>query len=140
MRLDDHLVGISVSQPVFQQTAPGQSPDQEINFLVDGALPGKGAKRQTRAQLLRAFHRDGAEPSEAFGIAIEAGGEISIRLRFKRDVRAEPGGNDRWRDPPHLVFCGSAQTETASQVWGRNGVSSLSSRGRSNNPSLTGIS
>ncbi len=42
-------------EAVFQKTVPGQSPDQQVNLLVDG--PGAGGergKRQTHAQILRA--------------------------------------------------------------------------------------
>jgi hypothetical protein len=41
---------------------------------------------------------------------LKAGGDIAVRLRLKRDVIAQPGGNDRWRDPPRLLFSGSAQS------------------------------
>src|SRR6476469_2382103 len=42
-------------------------------------------------------------------MAIEAGDDTSVRVRFERDVTAQSDGNGRWRDPPSSVFSGSAQ-------------------------------
>ena len=55
-------------------------------------LGRKRAERQTRAQVLRAIRRAGAELSQADRMAIEAGDDFSVRVRFERDVTAEPGG------------------------------------------------
>ena len=44
-------------------------------------------------RLLRAIRRARAERSQADRIAIEAGDDFSVRVRFERDVAAEPGGN-----------------------------------------------
>ena len=112
LRFDDDLVlaVTRVPEAVLQQTAPGQSPDQQIDFLVDRAAVGrKRTERQACAQLLRARHRAGAEFSQADRIAIEAGGDTPVRLRFERDVTAQPGGNAGCRGPPPFVFSGSAQ-------------------------------
>ena len=72
---------------------PGQSPDQKIDFLVDGPAAGrKRTERKTRPQVLRAIRCARAELSQADRMAIEAGGNVSVRVRFERDVTAEPGG------------------------------------------------
>jgi hypothetical protein len=141
LRFDNDLVHIVGRAPeaVLHKTAPGQSTDQQIDFLVDQAVRGKRTQWQACAKLLRSIHRAGAEFSQANRMAIEAGEETSVRVRFERDVSGQPGGNGWGRDPPAFVFSGSAQAGDP-QVWGRNGVSSLSNRGRSSNPSFTGIS
>ena len=53
----------------------------------------KRGERQTCAQILRAIRGARAELSQADRIAIEAGDDFSARVRFERDVTAEPGGN-----------------------------------------------
>ena len=64
-----------------------------MNLFVNVPAVGrKRGKRQTRAQALCAMCRDRAELSQADRIAIEAGGDVSVRVRFKRDVTAKPGG------------------------------------------------
>ncbi len=42
-------------------------------------------------------------------MAIEAGDDISVGVRFQHDMTAQAGGNGRWRDPPPSLFSGSAQ-------------------------------
>ena len=55
-----------VPEAVLEKTAPGQSPDQQIDFLVDLAAVGRErAERQTCAQMLRAIYRAGAELPQA---------------------------------------------------------------------------
>jgi hypothetical protein len=64
-----------------------------MNLLVD--VPAIGRKRagwQTHAQVLRAIRRARAELSQVDRMAIEAGDDFSVRVRFERDVTAEPGG------------------------------------------------
>lgn len=93
-RFDDNLIfiGLRMSEPVFQKTALGQPPYQLINFLLDGvAIGGKRVQRQTRAQIPRANHGSSAELSERDGIAIGAGGDTSVRLRFQREMAVQPG-------------------------------------------------
>ena len=72
-------------------------------------LGRKRAERQTRAQVLRAIRRAGAELSQADRIAIEAGDDFSVRVRFERDVTAEPGGKSCRRSPSPSLCSGSAQ-------------------------------
>jgi hypothetical protein len=50
-------------------------------------------------------------------MAIEAGEDISIRVRFERDASAQPGENGWWRDPPPCLFFGVAQAGMTSGVW-----------------------
>ena len=118
LRLDDDLVLALIlavaraPEAVLQQAVSGQSPDQELNLLVDApALGRKRAERQTRAQVLRAIRRAGAELSQAHRMAIEAGDDVSVRARFERDVSAEPGGESCRRSSPWLCS-GSAQAGT----------------------------
>ena len=66
-------------------------------------------ERQTYAQFLRAIGRARAERSQADRIAIEAGDDFSVRVRFEPDVTAEPGGNSCRRGPSPLLWSGSAQ-------------------------------
>ena len=80
-----------------------------------GRLGRKRAERQTHAQVLRAIRRTRAELSQADRMAIEAGGDVSVRVRFKRDVTAEPGGQ-RCRHGPSLLRYGAASH--GPQVWG----------------------
>ncbi len=64
-----------------------------MNLLVDAPAVGrKRAERQPHAQALRAIRRARAELSQADRVAIEAGDDVSVRVRFERDVTAEPGG------------------------------------------------
>ncbi len=64
-----------------------------MNLLVDAAAAGrKRAERQTPAQVLRAIRRARAELSQADRMAVEAGGDVSVRMRFERDMTEEPGG------------------------------------------------
>src|SRR5262249_2590865 len=64
-----------------------------MNLLVDAPAVGcKRAERKTRAQVLRAICGAGAEFSQADRMAIEAGGDGSVRVRRERDVPEEPGG------------------------------------------------
>ena len=81
---------------------------------------GRGRKRgerQTCAQVLRALRRARAELSQADRMAIEAGGDTSVRVRFERDVTAEPGGNvaGAVRRP---LFVPGARKPDDPQVWG----------------------
>ncbi len=90
-----------------------------MNLLVD--VPAAGRKRgewQTNAQLLRAIRRARAELSQADRMAIEAGDDFSVRVRFKRDMTAEPGGNSCRRGPSPSFYFGSAQAGSDPQVWG----------------------
>jgi hypothetical protein len=41
-------------------------------------------------------------------MVFEAGEDISVRVRFEREVTGQPGRNGRWRDPS-LLFFRSAQ-------------------------------
>jgi hypothetical protein len=83
-----------------------------LNLLVDApALGRKRVERQTRAQVLGAIRRPGAELSQANRMAIEAGDDVSVRARFERDVSAEPGGESCQRSSPSLCS-GSAQAGT----------------------------
>ena len=64
-----------------------------MNLLVDA--PAVGRKRgewQTHAQILRALGRVRAELSQADRMGTEAGDDFAVRVRFERDVTAEPGG------------------------------------------------
>jgi len=112
--LDDDpvLVVIRATEAIFQETAPGQSPDQQIDFLVDAAVRRKRGERQACSKRLRAGRRLGAEFSQTDRIAVEVGDDISVRLRFERDVTDQPGRNGRRSDPPRLLssffFSGSA--------------------------------
>ena len=75
-------------------------------------LGRKRAERQTRAQVLRAIRRAGAELSQADRMAIEAGDDVSVRARFERDVSAEPGGESCRRSSSPSLCSGSAQAGT----------------------------
>jgi len=119
LRFDDDLVVTITRGPeaVLQKAAPGQAPNQQIDFLVGRAAVGrKGGERQTCAQVLRARHGAGAELSQADRIAIETGDDISVSLRFERDVTAQSGGNDWWCDFSPSLFSGSAQAGWPSGV------------------------
>ena len=138
---DDHevLLVTRKGQAIFEKPVPRQSMRQEIDFPGDGALAGKGRERQAIGQISRAVHRGRAEVSQIDKIAIHGGGDASVRLHLKGEMTVQSGGDD-WRDLAARLFPGSAHERPAFQVCGRNGVSSLSSRGRSNNPSFTGTS
>ena len=97
-------------------------------------LPARDASGRPVGQIARAIHRGLAQLSEIDGIAVHEGGDASVRLHLQGKMTVQPGGDD-WRDLPGRLFPGSAH-EPAFQVCGRNGVSSLSSRGRSSNPKL----
>ena len=80
------------------------------NLLVD--VPSAGlerGERQTNAQVLRAIRRACAERSQADRMAIEAGDDFSVRVRFERDMTAEPGGKSWRRSPSPSLYFGSAQ-------------------------------
>ena len=68
---------------------------------------------QTYAQFLRAIRRARAERSQADRIAIEAGDDFSVRVRFEPDVTAEPGGNRCRRGRSHS-WSGTAFTHLKS--------------------------
>jgi hypothetical protein len=64
-----------------------------MKLLVD--VPAVGPKRgewQTHAQILRAIRCTRAERSQTDRMATEAGDDFAVRVRFERDVTAEPGG------------------------------------------------
>ena len=64
-----------------------------MNLLVEAPAVGrKRAKRQTHAQVLRAVRRGRAELSQAHRLVIEAGDDVSVRVRLERDTTDEPGG------------------------------------------------
>ena len=64
-----------------------------MNLLVDAPVVGrKRAERQTHAQILRAIRCARAELSQADRMGTEAGDDFAVRVRFERDVTAEPGG------------------------------------------------
>jgi hypothetical protein len=112
-----------------------------MNLPID--IPAVGRKRaewQTYAQLLRAIRRARAERSQADRMAIEAGDDFPVRVRFERDVTAKSGGNSWRRSPSPSRYSGSAQAGDDPQVWGWIGLSSFSDSGRSRNPSFTGTS
>src|SRR5262252_5985880 len=92
----------------------GQSADQKINFFVNVAAVGnKRAEGQTYTQVLSAIRRVCAELSQTNRKAIKAGDDFSARLRFERDVTANPGGKRCWL--PSLTFCsGGAQAAMTS--------------------------
>jgi hypothetical protein len=70
LRLDDDVIlalrlTVACAEAILQQAVPGQSPHQPMHLVVDGAAAGrKCAEWQTRAQLLRAIRRGGAELSK----------------------------------------------------------------------------
>ena len=115
LRFDDDLVAgfIRTREAVFQKTAPRQAPHQEIHFLIASAAAtgGERIERQAGAQPLRPIDGAGAELSKADRIAVEAGGEASVRLRFERDGTAQSRGNNRCRGSPRCLFSGSAQAD-----------------------------
>ena len=84
---------------------------KEIDFLIGiAAARGEAVERQTRAQVACAIDCLGAEFSEAGRVAVEAGGDASVGLRFEPDACIQPGGNGRRRDFPPSLFRGSAQS------------------------------
>jgi hypothetical protein len=60
-----------------------------MNLLVDAASVGlERSGWQTHVQVLRAIRHARAERSQADRMAIEAGDDSSLRVRFERDVTA----------------------------------------------------
>jgi hypothetical protein len=57
---------------------------------------------------LHPIQRFGAELSEASGVTVEAGGDISVRQRFERDAGVQPGRDGR-RDLSPWLFRRRAQ-------------------------------
>ena len=55
---------------------------QDVDFPRDGALAGKGRKRQAIGQISRAIHRGHAQLSQIDGIAVHEGGDASVRLHL----------------------------------------------------------
>ena len=95
LRLDDDLIRVARrgAKAVFQQTAPGQSSDQEMNFLVnDPSVALERSERQARAQSLYALGGVRFELSQPDGMTIDANGIFSARPHFKRGVTDEAGG------------------------------------------------
>src|SRR5208337_3374924 len=89
------------------------------NTLVP-AVGRKRAEWQTYAQFLRAIGRARAERSQADRMAIEAGDDFSVRLRFEPDVTAEPGGNSCRRGRSDSLWSGSAQAAIAFRYGGES--------------------
>ena len=69
----------------------------------------KRAERQTYAQFLRAIRGARAERSQADRIAIEAGDDFSVRVRFERDVTGGAGRKQLPARPSHSLWFRSAQ-------------------------------
>ena len=77
---------------------------------ADAAISGREAVEwQAAAQPLGAIQRLGAELSQAGRVAIEAGGDSSVRLRFERDALVQPGGKNGCGLSPTLL-CWRAQS------------------------------
>ena len=71
-------------------------------------------------QFLRAIRRGGAERSQADRMAIEAGDDFSVRLRFEPDAPAEPGGSFCRRGRSHSLWRGSGQAGIAFRYGGES--------------------
>ncbi len=111
LRLDDDpVLGVGrAREAVLDEAVAGQSPHQRIDLLV-GAPPGRErGEPQPRAQPLGARRRARTEHPQPDRIAVEAGGELSVRARVERDVTAEPGRYRRRRGGSPFLGCGSAQ-------------------------------
>ena len=111
---------------------------RSVDFPRDGALAGQGRERQAVGQISRAVHRGRAQLPQIDGIAVHEGSDAPVRLHLQGEMTVQSDGDD-WRDLPGRLFPGSAH-ERPFQVCGRNGVSSLSGRGRSSSPSFSGTS
>ena len=95
LRFNDDLIVAALwrAKPIFEETAAGKSSDQQIDFLVgSAACCGKRFERQAVAQALGALSGSRNEFTQANRVAVEPGKDVSIRLRFERDMRAQPGG------------------------------------------------
>ena len=68
--------------------------------------------------VVRAICYSCVERSQADRIAVEVGDDFSVRMRFERDLTAQPSGNGRWRGPSHALWFGIAQAWDDLQVWG----------------------
>src|SRR4051794_3997027 len=80
------------------------NPDPSVRWVGEGDVGRKRAERQSHAQVLRTIGRTRADLSQADRMAIEAGGDVSVRVRFKRDVTAEPGGQRCRESPSPLLY------------------------------------
>ena len=79
-------------QAVLHEALPGQPLHQKVHLLVDAATAcRKRGERQAVPQILRARRGARAERSQRDRIAVEAGEDFSVRLRFEGDMAAEPG-------------------------------------------------
>ena len=51
-------------------------------------------------------------------MAVEAGDDFSVRVRFERDVSAEPGGQELPAQPVALALFRERASRDDPQVWG----------------------
>ena len=131
LRLDDDEILAVAGQPILQQTAMRQAPDESVDFrslVLDelqprlefgGALDGLRAKLAERDRLTVAKRRENA-----------------IRLALEGYARAEPGEKHCRRSGLGRVGLVLGQI----YVRGSSGLSSASRNGRLRKPSLTGTS
>ena len=64
-----------------------------MNLLVDvSSAGGKRGEWQTDAQILQAIRKAGAERSQADQVPIEGCDNLPGRVRFERNMGAEPSG------------------------------------------------
>ena len=78
---------------VFDESIPGQSPDEELSLLVDfPVVSRKQAQRQARTQLLHTIRSSRAELAHTDRLAIDAGDDLSTRMRFDGHARPDLGG------------------------------------------------
>jgi len=83
-----------------------------MNLLVDAPTVGrKRTERQTHAQILCAIRCACAELSKLDRLVVERGNDLPIRVRFERDVTAEPGEQCGRRGLALSHFSTSAQAE-----------------------------
>ena len=115
LRLDDDQILVSrAPEAVLDETAPGQSPDEDQDFLIGFAVAGrKRAQRQTDVQSLGALGCFRAEFSKAERNVVEPRNDVAACLRLQRDVAQEPCGQ-RCRCASPILFSRSAHDGAAS--------------------------
>src|SRR6516225_1474021 len=99
----------------------GQSPDQEIDLLVEVSPTGRErGEWQPRTQLPCAIHCTGGEPAQVDQMATEASGDLPTHARFEHDATAEPRRDGDLGGPSYPPRSGSAQARALRCAGGRD--------------------
>jgi hypothetical protein len=114
LRLDGEEVrAVWTSQPIFDEIASRQAPNQRIDALIGAPTASECGERQAGTERWRARRYSRVKRAKPNRVAVEGRKDLAAFLHLERDVRGKPHQKiGRFGPPPSPLF-GSAHAAVA---------------------------